>query len=198
MLGLLQIRYVSGSLSGADAVIGPMTGPILYLLRLLLLAALPVAVTAAETAAARSSGLDAEAQAIKSEAIELISRIRRLEQNLLYPGHSRVAVYVSIAENSSIEPHSIRLAIDEETVAHHIYTRQETSALRSGGIQRLFTGNTTTGKHTLSVSLDVLRDDGSIRTQRTEYSFRKGTNASHIEIIVGGKNKPPVTIRSSS
>jgi len=150
------------------------------------------------TAPARSETAEkaaADTEALKYEAVDLISRLHRLEQKLLYPAHTRVSVFLSVAQNSHIDPHSVSLEIDNNKVTDHMYTQRETSALRSGGIQRLHTDNMLMGKHRLQVSFKQTQKDGSVRTHELEYKFDKGEKTEYIEIIVDS-NKPHIMIES--
>ena len=138
---------------------------------------------------------DASAQAIKTEAIELLGQLQRLERKLLYPAHTRVSVFLSLAQNNPVDPQAIRLEIDNKAVTHHVYTEREAKALRAGGIQRLYTGNILTGTHTLQVALDESLKNGRVRKHEVEYSFNKDENIKYIEIIAGSI-EPRVTIKS--
>lgn len=192
-------KSVTDSCRAACTGIVRLTNPVRLALLLVTLAALSMPPAIAEPAR-QSDELHQDAEAIKSEAIELINRLRQLEHQLLYPAHTRLSVFVSVTENSTLEPRSIRLVLDDETVTRHRYSDREANALRSGGIQRLFTGNTTAGKHRLNVSFDALRKDGSTSTYQAEYRFNKDSNAATIEIVVGSDKtgKQAVTIRSRS
>ena len=150
------------------------------------------------TAPARSETADkaaADTEAVKYEAVDLISRLHRLEQKLLYPAHTRVSIFLSAAQNSPVDPHSVSLEIDNNRVTDHMYTQREVSALKSGGIQRLHTGNILMGKHRLQVSFRQIQKDGSIRTHKLEYKFDKDDKAEYIEIIVDS-TKPYIVIES--
>jgi len=122
-------------------------------------------------------------EALTSEAVDLISRLQRLEKKLLYPAHTHISVFLSVAEHNQARLHSVSLEIDDDRVTDHIYTQKETSALNAGGIQRLYTGNVLTGKHRLRVSLKQAQEDGSVRTHELEYKFTKDESAENIEII---------------
>ena len=161
---------------------------VLHLLMLALMTTAPVHSETADKAAV-------DTEALKYEAVDLISRLHRLEQKLLYPVHTRVSVFLSAAENSHINPHSVSLEIDNSKVTDHMYTQREVSALKSGGIQRLHTGNMLTGKHRLQVSFRQTQKDGSVRTHELEYKFDKGEKAEYIEIIVDS-TKPYIVIES--
>ena len=157
----------------------------------LLLLALAMAVPA-RSETADQKNMDTEA--LVSEAVDLISRLHRLEEQLLFPAHTRVSVFLSVAENSSIDPHSVSLEIDNSKIAEHIYTQREASALKSGGIQRLYTGNILMGKHKLQVSFRQARKDGSVRQHELEYKFSKDERAENIEIIIDSVS-PHITIK---
>ena len=161
---------------------------VLYLLMLALVLAAPARSETADKAAA-------DTEALKYEAVDLISQLHRLEQKLLYPAHTRVSIFLSAAQNSPVDPHSVSLEIDNNKVTDHMYTQREASALKSGGIQRLHTGNMLTGKHRLQVSFRQIQKDGSIRTHKLEYKFDKDDKAEYIEIIVDS-TKPYIVIES--
>ena len=167
----------------------------LPILRLILLNLLFVSATPSysEAIIREQSGVsDTAIQAIKYQAVELISQLHLLEEKLLYPAQARVAVFLSLAENSYIEPRSVSLGIDNNIVANHVYTQSETQALLGGGIQRLYTGNILMGKHKLHVSMKT-QNDKQVRKHDIEYKFNKEKNVEYIEIIVSN-SKPYVAV----
>ena len=137
----------------------------------------------------------ANTEALKREAVDLTSRLHRLEEQLLLPAHTQVSVFLSVAENSQASPDSISLDIDGNTVTSHIYTQKEIDALHAGGIQRLYTGNALTGKHKLRASLRLRGKDGQIHTHEADYRFSKDAKTRNIEIMVNS-NKPYLAIQS--
>ena len=52
---------------------------------------------------------------------------------------------------------AVRIQIDGQLVAHHIYSAKELEALRKGGVQRIYVGNVATGEHQLEVLVDGKR-----------------------------------------
>ncbi len=157
-------------------------------LSLVLVLALP-----AHSETGKDAGTNTEA--LKTRAVELISRLHRLEEQLLFPAHTQVAVFMSVAENSKASPDSISVDIDGINVTNHIYTQKEIDALHAGGIQRLYTGNALTGKHKLRVTLRQPRKDGSLHKHALEYRFNKDETAENIEIIINS-SKPYLVIQS--
>lgn len=129
--------------------------------------------------------LNVEIESIKNEAIELISKLQRMEERLLYPAHTQLSIFLSMTKDNVATPQAISLKIDNQNITHHIYTHKEVRALRAGGIQRLYTGNTKIGHHNLSVILNEILPDDNRDKSEVKYSFNKSEKVKFIEIIIG-------------
>jgi hypothetical protein len=77
-----------------------------------------------------------------------------LEEKLLYPSGTQVAIFVALAKGDQMRLDAVRLQIDGQLVAHYIYSFKELEALRKGGVQRIYVGNVATGDHKLEVLVD--------------------------------------------
>lgn len=154
---------------------------------LLLIILSMMSATSANSDAISEKQIDAmemQTQSIKNEAIELSSKLLQLEEKLLFPAHTQVTVFLSIAKSNSATPQAISLKIDNKNITHHIYTQDEVLALHEGGVQRLYTGNTKMGKHKLSIALNEILPDKELRKSEIVYSFNKTENVKYIEFIV--------------
>jgi hypothetical protein len=69
---------------------------------------------------------------------------------------------------------AVRIEIDGNPVAHHIYSFKELEALQGGGVQRIYTGNITTGSHELTVAVNGKRSNGDDFTNSESFSISKG------------------------
>jgi hypothetical protein len=96
-------------------------------------------------------GLDEQVQEIKSDVLGIAANLNQLEEKLLYPSNTQVAVFVSLAGGETFRLDSVEIQLDGEPVAHHLYTFKELEALRKGGVQRIYTGNVRSGEHDLQV-----------------------------------------------
>src|SRR5437763_1938586 len=118
-------------------------------------------------------GLDEQVQEIKSDVLSISQELSRLEEKLLYPSGTQVAIFIALAKGNQMRLDSVRLQIDGQLVTHHIYSGKELEALRKGGVQRIYVGNVATGDHQLEV-LVAGRLDGGADFSRTEhFTFRK-------------------------
>ncbi|MEE8624304.1 MAG: hypothetical protein V3T19_03075, partial [Acidiferrobacterales bacterium] len=105
-------------------------------------------------------GLDEEVQEIKSDVLSIAAELSRLEERLLYPSNTQLAVFISLAEGEKFRLDAVQIEINGELVAHYIYSFKELEALQKGGMQRIYTGNIPTGQHALSVSYDGMLPNG--------------------------------------
>src|SRR5512144_3399632 len=96
-------------------------------------------------------GLDEQVQEIKSDVLGIAAELNQLEEKLLYPSNTQVAVFLSLASGETFRLDSVEIRLDGEPVAHHLYTFKELEALRKGGVQRIYTGNVRSGAHDLQV-----------------------------------------------
>jgi len=97
--------------------------------------------------------LDEQVQEIKSDVLSIASELSQLEEKLLFPSDTQVAVFVSLASDEKSQLDSVEIQIDGKPVARHIYSFKEVEALKKGGVQRIYTGNLQTGSHRLDVSV---------------------------------------------
>ena len=143
---------------------------------LLLLAFVPAAAAwAGANGADRHAmqGLDEQVQEIKSDVLGIAAELARLEERLLYPSNTQVAVFVYLEEEETFELDSVRIEIDGELVAHHIYSFKELEALQKGGVQRIYTGNVPTGSHRLDVTVVGRSAGGGDLETQESFTFEK-------------------------
>jgi hypothetical protein len=70
-------------------------------------------------------GLDEQVQEIKSDVLGISQELSRLEEKLLYPSGTEVAVFVALAKGEQMRLDAVRVQIDGQLVAHYIYSFKE-------------------------------------------------------------------------
>ena len=131
--------------------------------------------------------LDEQVQEIKSEVLSIAAELSNLEEKLLYPSNTQIAVFVSIAEGENLDLDSVRIQIDGALVAHHIYSFKELQALQKGGVQRIYTGNVPTGEHQVDVSVAGKRSTGGDFGGAQSFTFRKEVEPKLVGITLAGQ-----------
>lgn len=93
--------------------------------------------------------LDQETQSLKDAVLELNKELFLLEEELLYPANTQVAVFVSMDVGQYFALDSVQLTLDGKEVSNYLYTEREVDALHRGGVQQLYLGNLKAGDHEL-------------------------------------------------
>jgi len=133
-------------------------------------------------------GLDEQVQEIKSDVLSIAQELSRLEEKLLYPSGTQVAVFVSLATGDTLRLDAVRLQLDGQLVAHYIYSFKELDALRKGGVQRLYVGNVSTGEHQLEVLVDGKLEGGTDYTHSEHFTFRKEVKPRLLGVRIAGSD----------
>jgi hypothetical protein len=139
--------------------------------------------------------LDEQVQEIKSDVLGISAELSRLEEKLLYPSNTQVALFVSLPEGDGSRLDSVQIQIDGEPVAHHIYSFKELEALQKGGVQRIYTGNVPTGDHQLEVKVDGKLPSGSEFSGTQSFSFTKEVEPKLIALELAGQASGAASIQ---
>ncbi len=153
---------------------------------LLILALRPGIALAAEPAV-ESPSVDQDVQTLKKELVDLNKDLFKLEEELLYPASTQVAVFLSVDVGTFFALDSVTLKVDDKEVTNYLYTEREVQALHRGGIQRLYLGNLKAGEHEL---IALFTGKGPhVRDYRRGTTLRidKGVGASYIELKISDR-----------
>jgi hypothetical protein len=141
-------------------------------------------------------GLDEQIQEIKSDALRMSAELSQLEEKLLYPSGTQVAIFVALAKGDTMRLDAVRLQIDGQLVAHYIYSAKELQALRKGGVQRIYVGNVATGDHKLDVLVDGKLEGGTDFSRSGQFTFRKEVKPKLVGLTLAGprSGNTPITL----
>jgi len=143
-----------------------------------------MAVHAEEVSQEEIKGLDEQVQEIKSDVLSIAAELNELEEKLLYPSHTQIAIFVSLTDGETFRLDAVDIQLGGKSVAHHLYTFKELEALRKGGVQRIYTGNISTGEHTMQVTL-LGKSEGGNDFQRMEsFKVHKDVGPEIVEITL--------------
>src|SRR5262245_4334527 len=141
-------------------------------------------------------GLDDQVQEIKSDVLSIGQELNRLEEKLLYPSGTQVSIFVTLAKGDQMRLDAVRLQIDGQPVAQHIYSFKELEALRKGGVQRLYIGNVSTGDHKLDVVVDGKLEGGADFSRTESFTFSKEVKPKLLGLTLAGPRSGtnPITL----
>lgn len=140
--------------------------------------------------------LDEQVQEVKSDVLAIAAELGNLEEKLLYPSDTQLAVFVSLAKGEPLEVDSARISLDGQLVAQHVYSFKELQALAKGGVQRIHTGNVRSGGHQLEVAIAGRRggDQPFDLVERFDFSKEVGPKRIGIRLAGGASADDTVTI----
>lgn len=140
-------------------------------------------------------GLDEQIQEIKSDSLRMSAELSQLEEKLLYPSGTQVAIFVELARGETMRLDAVRLQIDGQLVAHYIYSAKELQALRKGGVQRIYVGNVATGDHKLDVLVDGKLESGADFSRTGQFTFRKEVKPKMVGLTLSGAQSGDAPIK---
>ena len=147
-------------------------------------AAASTAAAAAPADAAGTRALDQQIQDLKKDVIDLNRDLFVLEEELLFPANTQVAVFVSMDVGDFFALDSISLKIDNREVANYLYTPREVGALIKGGVQRLYVGNLKAGGHELVALFNGKGPNDRYYRRGADLKFEKGVGAKYLEVKI--------------
>jgi hypothetical protein len=159
-----------------------------------LLAAAPA--TAASSPAAAT--LDGRIQDVKSDVIKLNRDLLVLEEELLFPANTQVALFVSMDVGKMFELDSVQIKLDDKMVSSYLYTPNEVAALHRGGVQRIYLGNLRTGEHELVAFFTGKGPHERDYKRGATVKFEKGSDPKYIELRIKdsmGKLQPEFDVK---
>ncbi len=131
-----------------------------------------------------AGSLDGRIQDIKSEVIQLNRDLLVLEEELLFPANTQVALFVSMDVGKLFELESVQIKLDDKVVTNYLYTPQEVQALHRGGVQRVHLGNLRAGKHSLVAFFTGKGPHDRDYRRGTTLEIEKGTEPKYIELQI--------------
>jgi len=141
---------------------------------------------AAETAPGAES-VDLDVQTLKKELVGLNKDLFKLEEELLYPASTQVAVFLSVDVGTFFALDSVTLKVDDKEVTNYLYTDREVQALHRGGVQRLYLGNLKAGEHELIALFTGKGTHERDYRRGTTLRIDKGVGASYIELKISDR-----------
>jgi hypothetical protein len=134
--------------------------------------------------AAGTRALDEQIQGLKKDVVDLNKDLFVLEEELLFPANTQVAVFVSMDVGDFFALDSVTLKIDNHDVSNYLYTPREVSALLKGGVQRLYVGNLKAGQHELVAFFNGKGPHDRDYRRAANIRFEKGVGAKYLELKI--------------
>mgnify|MGYP005748915287 FL=1 len=129
-----------------------------------------------------ASELDKDLAQFRKDVLDINRRLLLLEEELLFPADTQLAIFVSLDVGKFFTPDSITLKLDGKTIDGHLYTDREVQALKTGAIQKLHTTNIRNGKHELTAFVSGTGPGGREYRRAVSLQFEKGNGRHFIQL----------------
>jgi len=134
-------------------------------------------------------GLDQEVQGLKKDVVDLNRDLFVLEEELLFPANTQVAVFISMDVGDFFALDSVTLKIDQKEVINYLYTPREVEALLKGGVHRLYLGNLKAGRHELVAFFTGKGPNERDYKRGAALKFEKGIGAKYLELKINDRQR---------
>lgn len=135
-------------------------------------------------ASAEAIQLAKDTIALKQDIIELNRQLYQFEEDLLHPVNTQIAIFLGLAPETRFVLDSIELQLDNTLISSYLYQEKEISALKAGGIQKLYVGSLADGKHKLTASFNGQGSSSRYFRRKKAMTFVKEEKAKYIQLIV--------------
>jgi hypothetical protein len=137
--------------------------------------------------AAELRTVDQDVQDLKKQLVDLNRDLFKLEEEILYPASTQVAVFLSVNVGTFFALDSVTVKVDDKEVANHLYTEREVQALHRGGVQKLYLGNLKSGQHELVAFFTGKGPHDRDYRRGTSVSFEKTVGAKYVELRISDR-----------
>ena len=148
---------------------------------------------------ADNKSLASKTEALKAKVIQLNRDLFLLEEDVLYPASSRVALYLSMDMGQLFSLDSVKVKLNGDPVTSFLYTANDIEALKRGAIQPLYLGNIASGDHELVAVFTGQGPQTRAFKRAVTLNFNKQSTAKAFEIQLkddGSKQQPKFAIKS--
>ena len=142
------------------------------------------AASAAAIESAPTGSLDDRVQQTKADVIRLNRDLLVLEEELLFPANTQVAVFVSMDVGLLFDLDSVQVKLDDKVVTTYLYTPLEVQALHRGGVQRVYLGDLKAGPHEIVAFFTGKGPHDRDYKRATTIKFDKSTEPKYIELQI--------------
>ena len=147
------------------------------------------AVSAPAEALPDTRGIDEQSQALKTDAMDLNRELFMLEEELLFPANTQVAVFVSMDVGEFFAIDSVQLKMDNKEVANYLYTEREADSLLKGGVHRVYLGNLKVGGHELVAIFTGKGPNQRDYRRGATVKFEKAVGAKYLELKITDRQR---------
>ncbi|WP_333607523.1 AraC family transcriptional regulator [Arsukibacterium sp.] len=136
------------------------------------------------TAAWAEPSLQQQLEQMRQQATQLNRELFILEEELLFPAQTQLAVYLSVDSGQFFQLDSVQLLLNDKPISSHLYTEAQRSALERGAIQPLHKDNIRAGEHRLTAVFVGIGPEQQPYRRALTVPFNKGQQRVQLELKI--------------
>ena len=143
--------------------------------------------------------LASKTESLKAKVIELNRDLFLLEEDLLHPASTRLALYVSMNSGQLFSLDSVKIKLDGEPITSFLYTKRDIEALQRGAIQPLYMDNIASGEHELVALFTGMGPNNRVYKRAVSMKFNKDATEKAFEIKIlddPAKQQPKFVVKA--
>lgn len=144
----------------------------------------PVLAEVKQASSIADSDLAAEMETLKQALVNLNRDLFILEEDLLFPSSTQVAVYLSMDVGEYFKLDAVELKVDGKLATNYLYTDRQVNALYKGGVQRLYVGNINQGSREISAFFIGTGPENRPYKRAVTLEFDKDDEAATVELKI--------------
>ena len=128
--------------------------------------------------------LSSQIESLKQAMVNLNRDLFILEEDLLFPSSTQVAIYLAMDVGEYFALDAVELKINDQVKTYYLYTDRQVDALYRGGVQRLYVGNINQGEHELTAFFIGIGPENREYKRAVSLTFTKDEDPIAIELNV--------------
>lgn len=128
-------------------------------------------------------------ETLKQSMVNLNRDLFILEEDLLFPSSTQVAIYLSMDVGEYFGLDTVEIRVNDVVKTHFLYTERQVNALFRGGVQRLYVGNVNQGEHELTAYFIGTGPEDREYKRAVSVSFTKDEDPVAVELSVIDSSK---------
>lgn len=139
-------------------------------------------------ASADAEPVSNQLEQLKQQVIQLNRELFLLEEELLFPPETQLAVFLAVDSGQFFQLDSVELILNDKPVGAHLYTAQQWDALKRGAVQPLYKGNIKAGDHNLTAVFVGKGPDNRDYRRAVNYRFSKAEDAVLLQLQINDRS----------
>lgn len=120
----------------------------------------------------------------ESKFNNITQQLDEIKQILIAPKQNQFAVLLSLKVEDTFKLDSVSLSMNNKQIKTYLYTSNENTVLKKGGVQKIYIGDLKSGNHRLTANLIASDSTNTPFKITTELNFEKSDSATFIELLI--------------